>query len=132
MSRDNRMFNFSSSVVLSANVLLLQAVACRNAKLSEFARTMQAQNNNNQSLNIAIDCSSCYHFGFLNTKKMTVGETLRMLEKSENYILDRVRISDEFIDMVKNMMPSDYERIAEKEESYNQMLASFKTLSQAE
>lgn len=62
---------------------------------------------------------------------MTVGETLRMLEKSENYILDRVRISDEFIDMVKNMMPSDYERIAEKEELYNQMLASFKTLRQA-
>ena len=31
------------------NVLLLQAVACRVAKLSEFARTMQAQNNNNQS-----------------------------------------------------------------------------------
>lgn len=63
---------------------------------------------------------------------MTVGETLRTLEKSENYILDRARISDEFIDMVKNMMPSDYERIAEKEESYNQMLAFFKTLRQAE
>ena len=34
---------------MSDNGLLLQAVACRNAKLSEFARTMQAQNNNNQS-----------------------------------------------------------------------------------
>ena len=34
---------------LATNVLLLQAVACRNLKLSEFARTMQTQNNNNQS-----------------------------------------------------------------------------------
>ena len=34
---------------MSDNGLLLQAVACRNAKLSEFARTIQAKNNNNQS-----------------------------------------------------------------------------------
>ena len=34
---------------VTANVSLLQAVACRIAKLSEFARTMQAQKNNNQS-----------------------------------------------------------------------------------
>jgi hypothetical protein len=60
---------------------------------------------------------------------MTVGETLRMLEKSENYMLDRIRISDEFIDMVKNMMPSDYERIAEKEDSYIGMLNMFKELN---
>lgn len=49
---------------------------------------------------------------------MTVGEILRMLEKSENYLLDRVRISDEFINMIKNMMPDDYERIVEKENEY--------------
>jgi hypothetical protein len=60
---------------------------------------------------------------------MTVGETLRMLEKSENYMLDRIRISDEFIDMVKNMMPSDYERIAEKEDLYIGMLNMFKDLN---
>lgn len=54
---------------------------------------------------------------------MTVGETLIMLEQSENYILDRAKISDEFINMVKIMMPRDYIRIAEKEETYNQMLA---------
>ena len=63
---------------------------------------------------------------------MTVGETLRMLEKSENYMLDRIRISDEFIDMVKNMLPSDYERIADKEEAYLKFLYDFKTLHQAE
>ena len=36
-------------VRVADNVLVLQAVACRVSKLSEFARTMQAQNNNNQS-----------------------------------------------------------------------------------
>ena len=68
----------------------------------------------------------------LSTNKMTVGETLRMLEKSENYTLDRVRISDEFINMVKNMLPSDYEKIADKEEAYLKFLSDFKTLRQAE
>ena len=63
---------------------------------------------------------------------MTVGETLRMLEKSENYMLDRISISDEFIDMVKNMLPSDYKRIADKEEAYLKFLSDFKTLHQAE
>tara|TARA_R110000782_G_scaffold252394_1_gene340180 strand:+ start:3751 stop:3942 length:192 start_codon:yes stop_codon:yes gene_type:complete len=63
---------------------------------------------------------------------MTVGETLRMLEKSENYTLDRVRISDEFIDMVKNMLPSDYERIADKEDAYVKFISDFNTLRQAE
>ena len=81
---------------------------------------------------MAIAYTICYHFGFLSTNKMTVGETLRMLEKSENYTLDRVRISDEFINMVKNMLPSDYERIADKEEAYLKFLSDFKTLRQAE
>ena len=74
----------------------------------------------------------CYHYGFLNSNKMTVGETLRMLEKSENYTLDRIRISDEFIDMVKNMLPSDYERISDKEDAYLKFISDFNTLRQAE
>lgn len=49
---------------------------------------------------------------------MTVGETIKILDKSENYLKDRLTVSDEFIDMVKTMMPCDYERIQEKEEHY--------------
>tara|TARA_R110000851_G_scaffold295333_1_gene450207 strand:- start:396 stop:587 length:192 start_codon:yes stop_codon:yes gene_type:complete len=49
---------------------------------------------------------------------MTVGETIKMLDKSDNYLKDRLNVSDEFIDMVKTMMPYDYERIQEKEEHY--------------
>lgn len=54
---------------------------------------------------------------------MTVGQTIRLLEKSENYALDRINISDEFIDMVKNMLPSDYERFSEKEEQYQRLIS---------
>jgi len=49
---------------------------------------------------------------------MTVGETIKILDKSENYLKDRLTVSDEFIDMVKTMMPCDYERIQGKEEHY--------------
>ena len=48
------------------------------------------------------------------------------------YTKQKVRISDEFINMVKNMLPSDYERIADKEEAYLKFLSDFKTLHQAE
>lgn len=57
------------------------------------------------------------------TPKMTVKETLRLLEKSENYILERSKISDEFIEMVKTMLPYDYERIADKEKNYLEVLS---------
>lgn len=63
---------------------------------------------------------------------MTVGETIKKLENSKSYVLDRILISDEFIDMVKNMLPSDYERIAEKEEQYLENLNFLKSHNQAE
>ena len=49
---------------------------------------------------------------------MTIGEIIKMLEKSENYLKDRLTVSDELIDMVKAMMPDYYERIREKEKHY--------------
>ena len=57
---------------------------------------------------------------------MTVGETIKMLDKSENYLKDRLPISDEFIDMVKNMMPYDYDRIKEKEEHYIKLVKTLR------
>lgn len=55
------------------NGLLLQAVACRNAKLSEFARTIQAKNNNNQSqmklLIVVAVIFSAFLFTIINYKK---------------------------------------------------------------
>lgn len=57
---------------------------------------------------------------------MTVGDTIKKLEKSENYLKDRLTVSDEFIDMVKNMMPDDYDRIKEKEEHYLSLVKMLK------
>ena len=53
---------------------------------------------------------------------MTTGETLRMLEESNDYTRDRVTINDDFIDMVRSVMPLSYERIQEKEEQYLQLV----------
>lgn len=58
---------------------------------------------------------------------MTIGETLKVLEKADNYLLERIYISDKFIDMVKTMMPSSYEIISEKEDLYIEMIGLLKT-----
>ena len=57
---------------------------------------------------------------------MTVGDTIKKLEKSENYLKDRLTVSDEFIDMVRNMKPYDYDRIKEKEEHYLRLVKTLK------
>ena len=60
---------------------------------------------------------------------MTIGEIIKMLDKSENYLKDRLTVSDELIDMVKTMMPYDYERIQEKEEHYLSLVKLLKDIS---
>ena len=57
---------------------------------------------------------------------MTVGDTIKRLEESENYLKDRLTVSDDFIDMVKNIMPYDYDRIKEKEEHYLRLVKNLK------
>ena len=49
---------------------------------------------------------------------MTVKEQLKTLKLAENYYTERVIVSDDFINMVKVMLPSDYEDIEEKENDY--------------
>jgi len=53
---------------------------------------------------------------------MTVGEILKMLESSEEYVRDRITVSDEFIEMAKVMLPYDFERIQTKEKDYQDLL----------
>lgn len=57
---------------------------------------------------------------------MTVGEALKKLVTAENYTQVRMTISDEFINFVKEMLPSDYEYIEEKENNYQEMLTLLK------
>jgi len=57
---------------------------------------------------------------------MTVGEALKKLVMAENYVQVRMTISDEFINFIKDMLPSDYEYIEEKENNYQEMLTLLK------
>ena len=57
---------------------------------------------------------------------MTVGEALKKLVTAENYTQVRMTISDEFINFIKEMLPSDYEYIEEKENNYQEMLTLLK------
>ena len=49
---------------------------------------------------------------------MTVKEQLKKLKTTENYYTEKTTVSDDFIDMVKVMLPTDYEDIEEKENDY--------------
>ena len=57
---------------------------------------------------------------------MTVGEALKKLVMAENYVQVRMTISDEFINFIKDVLPSDYEYIEEKENNYQEMLTLLK------
>ena len=53
---------------------------------------------------------------------MTTGEIIKMLINAENYAKVRCTISDDFINFVKEMLPSDYDYIAEKEQAYQELI----------
>jgi hypothetical protein len=51
-----------------------------------------------------------------------VGEIIKALITTPNYLFLRVEVGDEFIDFVKTMMPSDYEYFREREEEYQKII----------
>lgn len=53
---------------------------------------------------------------------MTTGEIIKELIQAENYTKVRVTISDDFINFMKAMLPSDYDYIKEKEEAYQNLI----------
>jgi hypothetical protein len=53
---------------------------------------------------------------------MTTVEIIKQLINAENYIQVRMGISDEFINFVKEMLPSDYDYFAEKEQTYQDLI----------
>jgi len=53
---------------------------------------------------------------------MTVGEILKKLVNAPNYNEVRKNVNDNFIELVKDMLPSDYEYIEEKEKAYQESL----------
>jgi hypothetical protein len=57
---------------------------------------------------------------------MTTGEIIKQLINAENYTQVRMGISDEFINFVKEMLPSDYEYFVEKEQAYQDLIKLLK------
>lgn len=53
---------------------------------------------------------------------MKVKDIIKELITTDNYSTIRINISDEFINLVKNMMPHDYEYFREKEEAYQEKI----------
>jgi len=53
---------------------------------------------------------------------MTTGEIIKQLINAENYTQVRMGISDEFINFVKEMLPSDYNYFAKKEQAYQDLI----------
>lgn len=53
---------------------------------------------------------------------MTTGEVIKMLINAESYAKVRCTISDDFINFVREMLPSDCDYIAEKEQAYQDLL----------
>lgn len=59
---------------------------------------------------------------------MTVAETLKKLITTENYLTERMKVSDEFINLIRDMLPYDYEYIKEKEEDYQKQIILLKEI----
>jgi hypothetical protein len=57
---------------------------------------------------------------------MTTGEIIKQLINAENYTQVRIGISDEFINFVKEILPSDYDYFAEKEQAYQDLIKLLK------
>jgi len=62
----------------------------------------------------------------MNKLKMTTGEIIKQLITAEDYTQFRMEISDEFINFVKEILPSDYDYFAEKEQAYQDLIKLLK------
>ena len=85
---------------------------------------MQVQNNNNLKPSEAIDCSSCYHFGFLKTTKMKAGSSKQKINKKLTKKADAILDWDN-----KKANPSIVKRIIKATDEENEF---FNRSNQAE
>jgi len=55
-------------------------------------------------------------------KEMTIGGIIKVLITCKNYNTIRCVVPDEFINFVKEILPSSYEYLAEKEQAYQELI----------
>ena len=57
---------------------------------------------------------------------MTLGEIIKKLVLSENYLIVRGNVSDELISFIEATRPRDYELLREKEDEYQRIISVLK------
>lgn len=57
---------------------------------------------------------------------MTIGEIIKKLVLSENYLIARSNVSDEIISFIETTLPHDYGLIKEKEDEYQRIISVLK------
>lgn len=57
---------------------------------------------------------------------MTLGEIIKKLVLSENYLIVRGNVSDEIISFIETTLPHDYGLLREKEEEYQRIISVLK------
>lgn len=57
---------------------------------------------------------------------MRIGDIIKTLVKTDEYFTERGKISDDTIDMIRTIMPFDYELFQEKEESYQEFILNLR------
>lgn len=57
---------------------------------------------------------------------MTLGEIIKELVLSENYLIARSNVSDEIISFIETTLPHDYELLREREDEYQRIISVLK------
>tara|TARA_R110001592_G_scaffold296913_1_gene567381 strand:- start:1076 stop:1279 length:204 start_codon:yes stop_codon:yes gene_type:complete len=57
---------------------------------------------------------------------MTIGDIIKKLVKTDEYFAERGKISDDTIDMIRTIMPFEYELFQEKENDYQEFISNLK------
>jgi hypothetical protein len=57
---------------------------------------------------------------------MTLGEIIKKLVLSENYLIVRSNVSDEIISFIETTRPHDYGLLKEKEDEYQRIISVLK------
>ena len=57
---------------------------------------------------------------------MTLGEVIKKLILSENYLIERSNVSDDMISFIETLRPHDYDLLKEREEEYQRIISVLK------
>ena len=112
--------NLKSQIILFVNKYIDQDDTCLT---SNWEKVNNLINNINQNI-FTYDQHETY-FLINNQKEVPskIAEILLLLENAESYTIERLKVSSEFIDMVRYMLPREYVRIEIKEIAFQNFVS---------